>query len=231
MDDSLIESRKAWQTNAQYWDEYMGDESNDFHRNIVRPDTDDLLQPSAGDRILEIACGNGNYAQYLAKKGATVVAFDYSSKMIELAKKRRSDVLDQVDFRVCDASNIEEIRTLRGELPYNKAVSNMGIMDITDIQPMFQGVSELLEEGGIFVCSTHHPCFTYPEEDYFSESVYMGEALPNQPKLQCYYQRPIQSVLNLAFSNGFVLDGFYEEPYEGEEVPIIMIMRFRKLFI
>ena len=31
------ESKKIWEKNAQFWDNAMGDESNEFHREVVRP--------------------------------------------------------------------------------------------------------------------------------------------------------------------------------------------------
>ncbi|MGN8819066.1 hypothetical protein ACTNEN_12215, partial [Oribacterium sp. HCP28S3_H8] len=37
-------------------------------------------------------------------------------------------------------------------------VSNMAIMDITDIEPLLMAVYELLQESGIFVFATQHPC-------------------------------------------------------------------------
>ena len=46
----------------------MGDESNDFHREVVRPKVTELLNPDPTDYILDIACGNGNYSAYLAEK-------------------------------------------------------------------------------------------------------------------------------------------------------------------
>ena len=61
-------------------DDAMGDESNEFHREVVRPKVTELLSPDPSDYILDIACGNGNYSSYLAQRGASVVAFDYSKK-------------------------------------------------------------------------------------------------------------------------------------------------------
>lgn len=69
---------KIWEENAQFWDNAMGDESNEFHREVVRPKVTELLSPNPADYILDIACGNGNYSSYLAQRGASVVAFDYS---------------------------------------------------------------------------------------------------------------------------------------------------------
>ena len=62
------ESKKIWEENAQFWDNAMGDESNEFHREVVRPKVTELLSPNPADYILDIACGNGNYSSYLGKR-------------------------------------------------------------------------------------------------------------------------------------------------------------------
>ncbi len=218
----------AWETNAEFWDTYMGDESNYFHRDLVRPHTEELLHVHPGDLILDIACGNGNFSQRLAERGATVVAFDYSPNMIDLAKKRRANVLDRVDFRVCDATAYDELLTLRQEKPFDKAVANMAVMDISDIEPLFQAMYDMLKKGGFFVFATHHPCFTYPNDDYFTDQTYLGEAVQGQPVQQNYYHRSMQEILNMAFRHGFILNGFYEVPFPEQKIPILMIARLRK---
>ncbi len=218
----------AWEQNAVFWDEHMGDESNFFHCDIVRPNVEKLLKINENDLVLDIACGNGNFSQRMAKQGATVVAFDYSPKMIELAIKRRRDVLDKVRFRVCDATTYNQLVQLKQERPFTKAVANMAIMDISQINPLFRAVYELLEHDGVFVFATHHPCFTYENEDYFTPCINKGVALFGQPVRQNYYHRSMADIFNGAFVSGFVLDGFYETPFHGEKIPIVMTVRFRK---
>lgn len=219
----------AWESNANFWDEQMGDESNYFHRDIVRPNVEKLLEINENDLVLDIACGNGNFSSRMAENGAKVVAFDYSKNMIELAKKRRKDVLDKVSFHICDATKYEELIKLKGENLFTKAVSNMAIMDISEITPLFKAVYEMLEKNGIFVFAMHHPCFTYENDDYFTSCINKGIAIEGQPVLQNYYHRSLSDLLNLAFEVGFVLDGFYEVPFQGENVPIIMTIRLKKL--
>ena len=82
----------------------MGEHSNQFHREVARPKVSRLLEPKKGDFILDAACGNGNYSAYMAQAGARVVAFDYSPKMIALAKQRQQRFLDQIEFFVADAT-------------------------------------------------------------------------------------------------------------------------------
>ena len=98
MQYSKEESKAIWNQNAEFWDCAMGNESNDFHREVVRPKVTELLNPDPTDYILDIACGNGNYSAYLAEKAVSVLAFDYSEKMVELAKKRQKRYADHISF-------------------------------------------------------------------------------------------------------------------------------------
>lgn len=219
---------EAWEVNAKFWDEQMGDNSNFFHRDIVRPSVEKLLDLKKDDLVLDIACGNGNFSEYMAKLGIQVVAFDYSPKMIELAKKRRDKFLDKITFSVCDATDYSQLLTLKQNKLFTKAVANMAIMDISDIEPLFKAVYEMLESNGSFVFATHHPAFTYPNNDYFSSSIDKGIAIEGQPVKHNYYHRSISDIFNCAFKFGFTVNGFYEIPFENEKTPIIMVVRLQK---
>ena len=134
--ETTVESRKRWEQNAHYWDEKMGKHSNRFHREIIRPMTEKLLSLSPGENVLDIACGNGNFSSRMAEMGVQVTAFDYSANMIEAARKRCVDYREQIDFDVVDATNLDELMGLQNAAPFDKAVANMAIMDISDIRPL-----------------------------------------------------------------------------------------------
>ncbi|MFS0781964.1 class I SAM-dependent methyltransferase [Bacillus sp. 1P06AnD] len=226
--DTTEESKLAWERNADFWDQSMGDESNYFHRNIVRPRTEELLNIEKGDHVLDIACGNGNFSERLVEMGATVVAFDYSENMIKHAKKRRQRVLDSVQFIQCDATDYNQLISLKKERLFDKAVANMAIMDISDIDPLLRAVNELLCAGGSFVFSTHQPCFERPEGQYLTPWVHKGAAIEGQPFLQNYYHRSLQDLFQACFNAGFAMDGLFEESMDQSEFPVIMIVRLRK---
>ena len=228
MTDIKDNGLEAWKTNAAFWDERMGDQSNSFFNDLVCPNTDALLDIRLGDLVLDVACGNGNYSERLAARGARIIAFDYSAEMIELAEKRRAHVRDRVSFHVCDAANYRELMTLRQSALFDKAVANMAVMDISDIRPLFKAVYDMLSAKGIFVFTTHHPCFTHPKGKYLSECLHRGEAIKGQPVLQNYYHRSLQNILSIAFETGFVLDRFFETPDDDLETPIIITARLRK---
>lgn len=206
----------------------MGERSNAFHREVVLPHTEELLNIQAGDLVLDIACGNGNFSRKMAEKGAQVVAFDFSERLIEHAKRRGAAYLDRIIFRVCDATEYDEIISLKQGKSFDKAVSNMAVMDIADIEPLFRAVYDVLSPSGIFVFSSHHPCFERPNDKYKTACVHKGEAIEGQPVLQNYYHRPLEAIFQKAFKAGFVLNALFEETYGDTEFPEMFIARLRK---
>ncbi|MGC9337610.1 MAG: class I SAM-dependent methyltransferase [Candidatus Cloacimonadia bacterium] len=110
-ENHINDSKERWEKNAGFWDDYMGDDSNSFHREIVKPDTEKLLSIKKDDLVLDTACGNGNFSKRLAELGASVVAFDYSSKMIKRAKRRCDEYKDRISFSVLDATGYRGIYT------------------------------------------------------------------------------------------------------------------------
>ena len=71
--------------------------------------------------------------------------------MIELAKRRQSQYAKQIEFCVADATDRKSILELKRNRAFTKAVSNMAIMDITDIEPLLMAVYELLQETAEFL--------------------------------------------------------------------------------
>lgn len=217
-----------WNNNAFYWDDRMGQNSNYFYNKVVRPKTEALLNIRKGDYILDIACGNGNFSQRMVDLGGKVVAFDFSDNMIECAKKRRTGYPRDIEFQVIDATKEDELKSLKRKQFYNKAVCLMGLMDISNIQPLFKTVSSLLLNNGIFVFAMHHPCFERPNNIYLTSCKQRGIAIPGQPFIQNYYHRSLQDIFHLAFENNFIIDGFEEERFDELETPEIIIVRLRK---
>ena len=105
----------------------------------------------------------------------------------------------------------------------------MAVMDITDIKPLFTSVYKVLEDNGVFVFATQHPCFVTLTEKYMTPHSYYDIAIEGQPQKQCYYHRSLQDIFNLCFDTGFVIDGFYEECYFNKEIPDIIIVRAIKI--
>jgi len=105
------EVRNIWDAKAEFWDERMG-EGNAFQLELIGPAVERLLSVRSGEHILDVGCGNGVTSRRLAHLGARVLAIDYSSRFLELARLRSQDLLERIDYRLVDATNEEQLLAL-----------------------------------------------------------------------------------------------------------------------
>ena len=225
--------RAAWDALAPFWDEQM-EAGKTWQRTLIAPAVERLLELQDGERVLELACGNGEFARRMTELGANVLATDFSEPMLERARARGG----AIDYRQLDATDREAIAALAADGSFDAVVSNMAIMDMTDIEPMAEAVGTLVRPRGRFVVSTLHPSFnsgdavriTEESQDehgrivrthsikrgsYITPSTGKGVALETQPVTQWYFDRPLQDVVAPFFDHGWVMDGLVEPVLEA----------------
>jgi ubiquinone/menaquinone biosynthesis C-methylase UbiE len=229
--------QSAWDTKAAFWDSLMGDEGNSFHRTLLRPAIERLLDIQPGMKIVDAACGTGLVARQLVKLGATVTAFDFSNAMLDRAKARDTNNITYLEL---DATDEATMLTL-GENLFDAAVCNMGLMDMASIEPLMNALIRLLKPGSPFVLSVLHPSFNSAgmhmiaeREDidgkvversavvvhrYLYVEPHIGVGAPDEPVPHVYFHRPLHELLNTAFRSGFVMDGIEEPAFPGETAP------------
>ena len=121
-----------------------------FNGHYDRPACLSLLGDVAGKRVLDAACGPGLYAAELIRRGAEVVGFDQSPRMVEIARERAS----QGDFRVHDLTDP------LGWLPDNSVnlvLFALAIEYVDDRVAALRELRRVLRPGGALVFSRLHP--------------------------------------------------------------------------
>jgi 2-polyprenyl-3-methyl-5-hydroxy-6-metoxy-1,4-benzoquinol methylase len=238
------QTREAWNANAGFWDMRMG-EGNDFVEVLTWPATERLLELQPGERVLDIACGNGLTSRRLAAMGAEVVAFDFAEELISHAVRRTEEAGSTasgggITYHVLDATDEGALLAL-GKGEFDAALCSMALFDMADIKPLMGALIQLLRPGGRFVFSVIHPCFNNSTmahvaelEDragelvtvysvkvygYMTSTVAHGAAIAGQPKPQLYFHRPLQELLGAGFRAGFFLDGLEERAFPPDHPP------------
>lgn len=111
-----------------------------------------------GDRILEIGCGTGVDACFLAERSVEVLACDPSSEMIAVAARRvrQNGLQALVRTQVLRA---EEIPTLRPDELFDGALSNFGALNcVSDLAGLARNLARLLRPGAIVLFCWMGPC-------------------------------------------------------------------------
>ena len=100
----------------------------------------DLLKVQAGERILDLACGDGVLSKKIADQGGVVVGVDSSPEMVEAAKKRG------IDARLMDAYD------LKFNSEFDAVFCNAALHWMKrDPDAVIAGVKRALEPDGRFV--------------------------------------------------------------------------------
>jgi 2-polyprenyl-3-methyl-5-hydroxy-6-metoxy-1,4-benzoquinol methylase len=246
-----LDVRRAWDANAEFWDEQMGD-GNDFFQLLIWPAVERLLELPAGGPILDVACGNGLTSRRLAALRESVIGIDFSERMIEIARRRGGD--REIDYRVVDATDRAALLAL-GEESFARVLCNMALMDMADVEPLMSAVARLLRPGGAFVFSVLHPCFNNPaavqmaelEERggsfvttysvkisrYRTPYIQTGAAMHGQPEPHPYFHRSLADLLAPGLGAGLVLDALEERAfppdYAGGSTPLSWSGRFGEI--
>jgi ubiquinone/menaquinone biosynthesis C-methylase UbiE len=130
---------------------------------------------SSGDRVLEIGCGTGVDACFLAERGVTVVACDSSPQMIAVATRRAKENEKHNSVHPCLLA-AEDIASLRNGDSFDGAFSNFGALNcVQDIQQFARDLAILLKPGATALLCWMGPCCLWEVAWYLAQGK-MGKA-------------------------------------------------------
>ena len=151
-------SHDVWEAMAPGWDERHA-----YFEEVARPVTQrmlELLGPSPGDEILDLAAGTGvvgfSAAALVGPTGRVVVS-DFADAMVEVASRRAEDLgLDNVECRVLDAERLDlPDRSVDGVL------CRWGYMLMGDVAAALRETRRVLRAHGRVACAV----FAGPEQN------------------------------------------------------------------
>lgn len=98
----------------------------------------DLLDPKAGENILDLGCGTGQLTQKIAERGARVTGLDASPEMIGQARQN----FPQLRFVLADAA------TMRFRDEFDAIFSNAALHWMIDASTVAKNMARALRAGG-----------------------------------------------------------------------------------
>lgn len=144
-----MKKKNWWETNFKeiYFDAFdkfysakRGEAEAEF---LVR-----TLRMKKGNRVLDLACGQGRHVISLAKRGMNVVGVDASAYLLEIAKQRAKEAKVDVNFLR------EDMRAYYKNEEYDTILilgNSFGYFDDEDNERVLSNVARSLKIGGRFV--------------------------------------------------------------------------------
>jgi trans-aconitate methyltransferase len=173
------------------WDAKLYNAKHDFVWKYGS-DVVSLLDPRAGEAILDLGCGTGHLTAQIAESGAKVTGVDRSAEMVRAARW----AYPKLEFEISDARN----------LPYRNqfeaVFSNATLHWIHEPELVLQEVWKALRPGGRFVAEFGGKKNIRAMQEAFDQAlVELGAAKPGE--VQPWYYPSVSEYSTLAEKNGF----------------------------
>jgi len=243
---------KTYDDIAEWYDQWIGTHS--MRDDPFFPAVEALMGAVAGQRICDLACGQGRVARHLVERGARVVGIDLSAKLLAIACRHEETDPRGIEYVHADAQNLDD--QVLGL--FDGVVCFLALMDIPDLAPTLQSVARILRPGGWFVFSILHPCFHTSQSGemetpegavrtigrYFVEGYWRSDTRPGPPGKIGAYHRTLSTYVNTLTDAGLQLVRLSEPGAASaiadspslsrlnrpvwEEVPTILVVSCRK---
>ena len=151
---SLKKKDTSWDAVADWYDEYLGKEDT-YQSKVILPNLLRLLSVEKGERILDLACGQGFFTREIVACGAKVAGIDIAPQLVAVAREHSREA----DFRVASASNL----SFADDDTFDAVVCVLALQNMEDLASVFREVSRVLKRGGRFVFVLNHPAFRVPQ--------------------------------------------------------------------
>ena len=193
----------------------------DFTRGWETAEDPHALLPAelAGLHVLDLACGYGTHARWLARRGAVVTAVDLSESLLAEARSREDQDPLGIRYLSGDASSTNWWDGCH----FDGVLCHMALMDIDDLPGAYRTARAVLRPGSWFTFSVFHPCHpgsatrmsAWPPDLGYGAETYWSTGEDGVRGRVGAHHRMISTYLNQALEAGFALTALREGVLDG----------------
>lgn len=146
---STVESHPFDRVAASYDDDFTHSQLGRWLRAAVWAEIGPMFR--SGDRVLELGCGTGEDAMWLAQRGVHVTATDSSQAMLDVARRKVADcgITERVQFMHLDVRDITNFQSVVSTYQFDGVFSNFGALNcLADRRPLAEALSPCVRPGG-----------------------------------------------------------------------------------
>ncbi len=223
---------RGWDALAAWYDGWVGPGGSEHHRRTAIPASLALLEARAGERILDIGCGQGVLAPHIAKVGAQYTGVDVSPRLLTRAHRHHGQ---HGRFLRADAAALTHHPQLAAA-QFEAAVFLLSLQDMDPLAAVIQSARGLLAPRGRVIILMTHPCFRVPRQSgwgwdegrklryrridrYLTPLPVPMKAYPGVSGVTTSFHRPLGEYVAALAANGLWLDAIHELPAEVKPRP------------
>lgn len=202
----------SWGSVASWYNEHLEKTGDTYHEKVVYPNLSRVLSDIKGKRILDLACGQGQFSRLIRDQGAFVTGIDLGKELIAIAESHNPSVKEigthKIIYHHGSADNLAMIKDATCDI----VVCILALQNIENLQKTIDEVYRILAPTGRFVFVINHPSFRNPRktrwdyddkegvqyrrvDEYMSEShvkIDMTPGSKSNKKFTTSFHRPLQ---------------------------------------
>lgn len=245
----------SWGKVATWYDDLLEKDSDTYQTQVILPNLMRVLAVKRGERVLDIACGQGFFTRALSEAGAAATGADISKELVALASKTSRCI----PYHVAPSHELSFAK----DGSYDTALIVLAIQNIEKMTETFAEASRVLTPSGRLVLVLNHPAFRvlkhsswgYDEaarvqyrrvDRYLSGEKVLVDMHPGQRNSEhtVSYHRSLQDISKALRKSGFAITRMEEwishrisgkgprqnaENVARKEIPLFMMLEVQKL--
>jgi SAM-dependent methyltransferase len=243
----------SWGNVADWYDDLLK-EDDTYQSKVILPHLLRLVAPKKGEKILDLACGQGFFSRAFSGEGAKVIGVDISKELIEKAKQKST----LEEYFVSPSHELSMIE--KGSI--DKAVIVLALQNIEKMKETLEECSRVLKRDGALYIVLNHPAFRIPKrsswgydeavdiqyrriDGYLSEAKIPIDMHPGKPGTEntISFHRPLQVYFKHLAKAGFAVTKLEEwnshkkskkgkrseaEDRSRKEIPLFLCLEARR---
>ncbi len=148
-------TKTSWGKVAPWYNELL-ESKRTYQKDVILPKLVRMMEIKKGEKILDVACGQGFFTSEFAKLGAHVVGADISPELIDLARTN----FPKISFEVVPADK----QSIFPNQTFDTVTIILALQNISDLQGTLKECGRILKNGGKLFIVLNHPAFRIPKK-------------------------------------------------------------------
>ena len=167
-----VPSDTSWGSVASWYDSHLEKSGDTYHEKVVYPNLLRILDEIKGKRILDLACGQGQFSRLMQEAGAYVTGVDLGKELIAIAEANNKSIKETGRHKVTYFNGSADDLYMLKDASFDTVVCVLALQNIEKLQKTIEEAKRVLVQGGSFIFVLNHPMFRNPRHTYwgFDES-------------------------------------------------------------
>ena len=224
-------TKENWNKMARAYEDFNTGEDS-YSKCIEWPTIKEMLPELSGKRVLDVGCGTGIFTFLLEHyEPKRLVGIDLSEEMLKIAEEKKQERSSIACFVAGDAAKTNQYLDEKFDFIFSSTTTHY----ISDLNQLFGGLADLLDEDGEMIFSIIHPVYSaqypkahgerFPEDDEWvvnyldhSERAYIQPWIEYNDEMDNFLSKSIHYTMS-DYMKAIIQAGLYIDQMEEPEPP------------